>query len=161
MLSVISKQTYLTEPEMRSLFLQHPQSGNALQEVAAELGNRFEVDVCSIYVIEQQAHSLLLAATVGLNQGCVGHLRMGLDEGLAGMVAEKARPIAVAEAAKHPRFKYFPEAEEDAYESFLGVPIDTQGVLVVQTLEPRSYSPLEIIALQKQADLLGLCMRRA
>ena len=39
----------------------------------------------------------------------------------------------------HPRFKYFPEAGEDPYRSFLGVPIVErgllQGVLVVQTIE--------------------------
>ena len=44
----------------------------------------------------------------------------------------------------HPRFKYFREAGEDAYQSFLGVPlIDRgvlQGVLVVQTIEAARLS---------------------
>ena len=66
---------------------------------------------------------------------------MGLHEGLAGLVAEQVRPVAVEQVKKHPRFKYFSEAGEDAYQSFLGVPlIDRgvlQGVLVVQTVEPR------------------------
>jgi signal transduction protein with GAF and PtsI domain len=65
---------------------------------------------------------------------------MGLHEGLAGLVAEEVRPIAVQNAMNHPRFKYFREAGEDAVQSFLGVPlIDRgvlQGVLVVQTKEP-------------------------
>ena len=108
---------------------------------------------------EKHSATLVLAATVGLNQNCDGSLRMGLHEGLAGMVAERLRPVSVAEAAKHPRFKYFPEAEEDAYESFLGVPIDTQGVLVVQTVEPRCYTPAEITRLLRQATILGACMK--
>ena len=48
----------------------------------------------------------------------------------------------------HPRFKYFSEAGEDAYQSFLGVPlIDRgvlQGVLVVQTIEPRVFREDEV-----------------
>ena len=64
-----------------------------------------------------------------------------LDEGLTGLVAEQVRPVAVEHVKNHPRFKYFSEAGEDVYQSFLGVPlIDRgvlQGVLVVQTVEAR------------------------
>ena len=52
------------------------------------------------------------------------------------------------DAPTHPRFKYFPEAGEDPYHSFLGVPLIesgiVQGVLVVQTVERRPFSPNEI-----------------
>jgi starch phosphorylase len=64
---------------------------------------------------------------------------------LVGLVAEKVQPLVVEDAAKHPRFKYFRETGEDPYHSFLGVPlIDRgllQGVLVVQTIDPRLFSP--------------------
>jgi starch phosphorylase len=50
----------------------------------------------------------------------------------------------VPDAAHHQRFKYFPEAGEEPYRSFLGVPIIDrgllQGVLVVQTRETRIFS---------------------
>jgi hypothetical protein len=85
----------------------------------------------------------VLAATVGLRAESVGRVRMRLTEGLAGLVAERMRPQFVADAATHPRFKYFPEAGEDPYRSFLGVPIVErgllQGVLVVQTIEARTF----------------------
>ena len=72
---------------------------------------------------------------------------MRLDEGLAGLVAEQFKPIMVEDAARHPRFKYFRESGEDPYHSFLGVPLVDrgllQGVLVVQTADPRSFSPDE------------------
>ncbi|HUK35145.1 MAG TPA: alpha-glucan family phosphorylase, partial [Vicinamibacterales bacterium] len=62
----------------------------------------------------------------------------------AGLVAEQLRPQFVADATTHPRFKYFSEAGEDPYRSFLGVPVVDrgvlQGVLVVQTKEPRVFS---------------------
>ena len=75
----------------------------------------------------------------------VGRVRMRLDEGLAGLVAEELRPLVVDDAPAHPRFKYFKEAGEDPYHSFLGVPLVDrgllQGVLVVQTVEPRAFDP--------------------
>jgi len=59
-------------------------------------------------------------------------------------VAEQVRPLLVADAAAHPRFKYFPEAGEDTYRSFLGVPIVDrgllQGVLVIQTVDARTFA---------------------
>src|SRR5207302_3147639 len=80
---------------------------------------------------------------------------MAIHEGLAGLVAEQVRPVAVKQAHSHPRFKYFKEAGEDAYQSFLGVPlIDRgvlQGVLVVQTVEARVFGEHEIRTLTEAA----------
>jgi starch phosphorylase len=74
---------------------------------------------------------------------------------LAGLVAEHVRPVAAKEAQRHPRFKYFPEAGEDSYHSFLGVPLIErgvlQGVLVVQTKEPREFLDYEIQMLTEAA----------
>ncbi len=51
----------------------------------------------------------------------------------------------IEHATTHPRFKYFREAGEDPYQSFLGVPLVDrgllQGVLVIQTLAPRAFGP--------------------
>src|SRR4029077_14896497 len=92
--------------------------------------------------------TLVLAATVGLRQEGVGKVRMRLNEGLAGLVAEQLKAQVVADATTHPRFKYFGEAGEDPYHSFLGVPIIDrgllQGVLVVQTVEPRVFDPGDV-----------------
>ena len=81
------------------------------------------------------------------------------QEGLVGLVAECQKPVVLAEATLHPRFKYFPEADEDKYHSFLGVPVmdcgNLQGVLVVQTIEPRTYTENETLSLSRVATLLG------
>ena len=85
---------------------------------------------------------------MGLDQSSVGRVRMKFDEGLTGLVVERMSPIMEPDASAHPRFKYFPEAGEDPYHSFLGVPVIesgvVQGVLVVQTMERRPFSPNEI-----------------
>jgi len=78
--------------------------------VVALIARHFKTDVCSAYLLEPDRASLVLAATVGLRPECIGTLRMGLHEGLAGLVAEQVHPIAVENATSHPRFKYFREA---------------------------------------------------
>ena len=58
--------------------------------------------------------------------------------------------------SSHPRYKYFKESGEEAYHSFLGVPlIDRgilQGVLIVQTKEPRVFREPEIRMLVDAAN---------
>jgi starch phosphorylase len=127
------------------------QSGNAsetLTNIVHLIQQRFETDVCSVYLLEPDRANLVLAATIGLRPESVGRIRMRLSEGLAGLVAEQLRPQCVADATMHPRFKYFQEAGEDPYHSFLGVPVIDrgllQGVLVVQTVEPRVFSPSDV-----------------
>jgi hypothetical protein len=94
---------------------------------------------------------------------------MPIHEGLSGLVAEEVRPVAVEQVKNHPRFKYFREAGEDAYQSFLGVPlIDRgvlQGVLIVQTVDPRVFREDEIRMLMDAAgqgtDIAVVRRRRA
>jgi glycogen phosphorylase len=145
----------LTPEEIGNLAREGGKPAETLMNVVALIAKRFESDVCSAYLLEPDRANLVLAATVGLRRQCIGTLRMGIHEGLAGLVAEEVRPVAVERAKEHPRFKYFREAGEDAYQSFLGVPlIDRgvlQGVLVVQTIEPRIFREDEIRMLVESA----------
>jgi starch phosphorylase len=119
----------------------HP--AETLSNIVHLIQRRFGTDVCSVYLLEPDRATLVLAATVGLRPESVGRVRMVLSEGLAGLVAEQVRPLVVDDAASHPRFKYFAEAGEDPYRSFLGVPIVDrgllQGVLVIQTVDARTF----------------------
>ena len=149
----------------------HPEEtlGNIVQLIQ----RTFDTDVCSVYLLEPDRATLVLAATIGLRPGSVGRVRMRLSEGLAGLVGEQLKPQVVEDATRHPRFKYFSEAGEDPYHSFLGVPlIDKgllQGVLVVQTIEPRAFSPdavsmltmagTQLASIVSQARTLGTIRR--
>jgi starch phosphorylase len=145
----------LTLEEIANLAAEGQKPAETLTNLVALIAKRFHTEVCSAYLLEPDRANLVLAATVGLRPECVGTLRMALSEGLAGLVAEQVRPVAVEQARTHPRFKYFEEAGEDAYQSFLGVPlIDRgvlQGVLVVQTVEARAFREEEIRALTEVA----------
>lgn len=133
-----------TLEEIGRLVSQSGDPSETLANVVNLIQRRFQTDVCSVYLLERDRANLALAATVGLRPDSVGRVRMRLNEGLAGLVAERLQPQIVADATTHPRFKYFPEAGEDPYRSFLGVPIVDrgllQGVLVVQTIEARVFN---------------------
>jgi glycogen phosphorylase len=145
----------LTLEEIANLTAEGGKPAETLMNVVALIAKRFHTDVCSAYLLEPDRANLVLAATLGLRSSCVGTLRMAVHEGLTGLVAEQVRPIAVTSVQSHPRFKYFSEAGEDAYQSFLGVPlIDRgvlQGVLVVQTVEARKFHDDEIRMLTEAA----------
>jgi phosphotransferase system, enzyme I, PtsP len=101
------------------------------------------VDVCSVYLTDVESGELVLMATDGLLQESVGFVRLQLDEGLVGLVAQRAELINLDNAPDHPRYRYFPETGEEVYHAFLGVPIIHQrkvlGVLVVQQSAGKRY----------------------
>jgi starch phosphorylase len=149
----------LTLEEITNLAAERGKPAETLTKVVALIARRFGTDVCSAYLLEPDRANLVLAASLGLRPQCIGTLRMGLNEGLAGLVAEQLAAVAVEEAQSHPRFKYFKESGEDSYHSFLGVPLIhrgvLEGVLVVQTVQPRRFHEDEIRMLVEAAAQLA------
>src|SRR6202522_942164 len=145
----------LTWEEIASLAAEPGKPADTLMNVVALIARRFGTDVCSAYLLEPDRAHLLLAGTLGLRRECIGKLRMSVNEGLAGLVAEQVHPVAVEKLKKHHPFKCFSDAGEDHYQSFLGVPIIDrgvlQGVLVIQTLESRVFPANEIRQLTEAA----------
>ncbi len=145
----------LTLEEIESLVREGGKPVETLTNVVALIAKHFQTDVCSTYLLEPDRANLVLAATVGLRQDCIGTLRLALHEGLAGLVAEKVGPVAVEHVKNHPRFKFFSEAGEESFQSFLGVPLIhrgvLQGVLVVQTIESRKFHEDDIRLLSRAA----------
>ncbi len=149
----------LTLEEISRLVAHSHDPGETLGNIVRLIQGRFHTAVCSVYVLAPERGELVLGATVGLKSESIGRVRMRLDEGLTGLVAERLAPVMVADAFQHPRFKYFPEAGEDPYRSFLGVPLveggALEGVLVVQTREPRTFTASEVRMLVTVAGQLA------
>src|SRR5262245_27117408 len=131
----------------------------ALQRIVEVVAQRVGTDVCSLYILDPRAQRLTLWATIGLAPSSVGKVTMNVEEGLTGMAIEKLEPVMAVDALTHPRYKFFPETGEENYHAFLGVPIVERGtpigVLVVQTLRRRKFSPHEIRLLREIASKVG------
>lgn len=110
----------------------------SLDSIVRMIAERFHIDVCSVYVYNPYGNNLTLKATVGLNSESVGVIEMDVDEGLTGLVIETMAPVFIKNPSTHPRYKYYEGSGEEAYKTYLGVPLiyhkKVLGTLVVQTL---------------------------
>jgi phosphotransferase system enzyme I (PtsP) len=122
--------------------------------VAAEM----VAEVCSAYV-RRAGEVLELFATEGLRHEAVHRTRLRIGEGLVGVIAATARPLALADAQSHPDFAYRPETGEEIYHSLMGVPMlrggHVLGVLVVQNRTLRHYTEDEIEVVQTIAMIVA------
>jgi phosphotransferase system, enzyme I, PtsP len=129
-----------------------------LDKIVVHIAANMVAEVCSVYVLRADGR-LELYATEGLNREAVHLTTLRTGEGLVGLIAKTAEPLALADAQLHPAFVYLPETGEEIYSSFLGVPIlrggNTLGVLVVQNKARRTYSEEETEALETTAMLLA------
>ena len=55
-----------------------------LETIVKLVAERFAIDVCSVYIFDEERNFLILAATVGLNPSAIGSVRMKVGEGLTG-----------------------------------------------------------------------------
>ena len=121
-------------------------------------------DCCTVYLANEQMHRLELMATQGLKfKG--DEIHIDFNEGLVGLVKRSAELLNLAEASKHPNFKYFSELGEEIYQSFLGTPIihrkQVLGVLVVQQKTPRQFDEIEESFLVTLAAQLAVIVAHA
>jgi len=132
-----------------------------LAQVVREIAETMDVEVCSIYAVVPDG-ALELFATQGLKKEAIHQTRLAIGEGLVGKIAQSGTPLNLAEARDHPDFAYRPETGEEAYHSFLGVPIlrsgSPIGVLSIQTIDPRHFGGEEVDALLTVAMVLAEIM---
>lgn len=129
-----------------------------LDRLVVLIAGNLVAEVCSVYVLREDG-SLELFATEGLNREAVHLTTMRAGEGLVGLIAREAEPLALSDAQNHPAFSYRPETGEEIYRSFLGVPIlrggAVMGVLVIQNRATRLYSEEEVESLQTTAMIMA------
>ncbi|MDB5511994.1 MAG: ptsP [Enterovirga sp.] len=129
-----------------------------LDRIVVLIASNMVSEVCSLYVMRAD-QTLELYATEGLNREAVHLTTMRTGEGLVGLIAQNAEPLALSDAQTHPAFSYRPETGEEVYHGFLGVPVlragNTLGVLVVQNRAHRVYAEEEVEALQTTSMVLA------
>jgi phosphotransferase system enzyme I (PtsP) len=119
-----------------------------LEKIVELVADKFNTDVCSVYLLDTDKLSLVLQATVGLRKESIGRVQMSIHEGLTGLVLEKMQPVFVVNPATHPRYNFFEKSGEEIYSTYLGVPLvhlqHPLGVLVVQTVHEDAVTESDI-----------------
>ncbi len=150
--------TRLLMNRLRQMMAEDGETRSRLDNVVQLIASTMVADVCSIY-LRTRGGALLLIATEGLKPEAVGSTRLNANEGLVGLVARRAEPMAIQDAPRHPSFSYRPETGEDPFHAFMGVPIlrggRVIGVLTVQNRTERAYGDDEIDTLQTIAMVLA------
>jgi len=143
---------------LRAVMAEDAAGQQRLDRITTLIAEEMLTQVCSIYLFRDE-DTLELCATEGLNPTAVHETRMRLGEGLVGRVARTGKIINTDDAPGTRGFRFMPETGEEAYSSFLGVPIqrlgEMLGVLVVQSKAKRSYSDDEIYALEVVAMVIA------
>ncbi len=136
-----------------------------LDNIVNIVARKMNTDVCSIYLLENDGETLVLKATRGLSPDSVDRISMKTGEGLTGLVIETKDMVTTDNAPEHPRYKYFSEAKEESFLSFLGLPLFERkspiGVIVIQTREARKFSDDEISALRTITFQIGSIIQNA
>ena len=134
------------------------QSGGRLGQIVELIARSMAAEVCSVYLL-RGSDTLELRATQGLNPDSINRAKLGMGEGLVGVIARDAHPVITADAHAHPEFRYLPETGEERYSSFLGVPIQKTGkmlgVLVIQNERAIRYSEEDSEALALVAMVIA------
>ncbi len=143
---------------LRAVMAEDAAGQDRLDRITRLIADEMHTEVCSIYLF-RDADTLELCATQGLNPEAVHRTRMRLGEGLVGRVARRGQTINTDDAPGTRGFRYMPETGEEAYSSFLGLPIqrlgETLGVLVVQSRQARTFSEEEVHAVEVVAMVIA------
>ena len=130
-----------------------------LQRTVEMIARHMNADVCSIYLYDEICGDLVLNATIGLNPAAIGQVRMKIGEGLVGTTLAKLEPLNEGCAKRHPEFRYFKEAGEDPFDSFMAVPVfrgaEKIGVLVVQHKDHDYFDDVDVRVLRGIASQLA------
>src|ERR671916_740515 len=81
---------------------------------------------CLIYLVD--GDRLVLRAASPVHRELIGRIEMGMDEGLTGWAATHRQAALIRDdALGDPRMKYFPQLEEERWQSMAAVPIPSRA----------------------------------
>lgn len=124
-------------------------------------------DVAFIYLYDKDKERLILASTNEKYRRLVGKITMALGEGIAGWVALHRKPVFLKEEAMDdPRFAYFPELEEEKFQSIMTVPIVAKdrrlvGVITLQAVAPHEFTEQHRTFISNTAALVAGAIENA
>lgn len=133
-----------------------------LHTTARTVVEEMHADLCSVFLFDEVTRELGLRATNGPRPRGAAHFTMMLGEGYTGSVAQHGHPLVVRDASADPHFARESNAYQTPYRGLLSMPIifftveKLVGVLNVQTVEPREFTPDEVSFLEVVAGQLAM-----
>lgn len=124
-------------------------------------------DVAFIYLYDKEKDRLVLASTNERYRRLVGKITMAVGEGIAGWVALHRKAVFLKdEAMEDPRFCYFPELEEEKFQSIMTVPIIAKdrhliGVITLQAVGPHEFTDQHRTFISNTAALVAGAIENA
>jgi GAF domain-containing protein len=118
-----------------------------------------------IWVLDEQAQALRIAAAVGLRRDYVETAILKLDEtSVTGEVFRTGEPLSIPDVTKDPRWKYKEEAKEMDWKSALSIPLKLGdrviGAISIYTFVERVFTLLERELLGNYASQVELTLQR-
>ncbi|MFH1714580.1 MAG: GAF domain-containing protein [Elusimicrobiota bacterium] len=112
--------------------------------------------ICSLMLLDPKKNELEVRATQSVSEEYNKKPNIKLGQGIAGIVAETGRPIAVYDLKKDPRYLNVGIAAKEKLISLLSVPLIVKkkiiGVLNCYTEKPHKFSDNEITILKSVAN---------
>lgn len=103
-----------------------------------------------IYLFDREKERLILASTSEQYQHLTGKIQLALGEGIVGWVALTLKSVILKEdALEDPRFQYFPNLDEEQFQSIMAVPIVTKDRRLVGVITTRTVAPYEFTEQQQ------------
>ncbi|GAC1566489.1 MAG: hypothetical protein NVS3B14_09220 [Ktedonobacteraceae bacterium] len=120
-----------------------------------------------IYLYEKEKERLVLSSTSGQYSHLVGKIELALGEGINGWVGMTQQPVLLREEAMNdPRFRYYPELEEEKFQSLMTVPIMAKdrhliGVITLHTAAPHEFTEQDQTFVSNTAALVAGAIENA
>jgi GAF domain-containing protein len=138
-----------------------------LRAVVRLMSEASGVHACFAYLLDEGGERLVLRAASPPYEKQAGKVVMERGEGLAWWAAERGEPAFIRDnALADPRTKYFPELEEEKFQSLLALPVvgrsgEVIGVITAHTEAPREFSDDEVDFLVTSASLVASAIENA
>ena len=133
--------------------------------VAALVTEATSSDVCFVHLVDDERGRVVLVGATPPFDEVVGTIELPIGEGVAGWVAQHARPAVVPDKWKDPRYRYIPALRGEDFASLVSVPMLVRGrvvgVLNGHSRRPRAFGDEELSVLTQVADLLARVVENA
>lgn len=120
-----------------------------------------------VYLWDESRERLVVRAGVEGYEQWVGRFSLALGEGLTGWTALTRRPGMITEnPTEDPRFKFFPELNDDRFQSYLTIPVISAngrliGVVTMHTEAPHEFDDDDLILMNTLSVLIATAVENA